>query len=149
MTLPKTFNNLFGFERGLWQRQSGWCWHVPKTSVFGKEKELLVSSLFIVFEAHRGGETFRPDSFQPKAYTTSATTATIAKKITPKPDAFILPMVIVDAIHVSQNFFILISLIVMCMYSTTGTDGDVLTGLVNRRGKHLNLRLRIENVASA
>jgi hypothetical protein len=31
MALPKTFNNWFGFERGLWQRQSGCFERVPKT----------------------------------------------------------------------------------------------------------------------
>jgi hypothetical protein len=35
LTLPKTFNNWLGFERGLWQRQSGCFTHVPITSVFG------------------------------------------------------------------------------------------------------------------
>jgi hypothetical protein len=30
---PKTFNNCLGFERGLWQRKSGWFAAVPKTSV--------------------------------------------------------------------------------------------------------------------
>jgi len=34
MVLPKTFNNCFGFERGLWRRQSGCFEHVPKTSDF-------------------------------------------------------------------------------------------------------------------
>jgi hypothetical protein len=36
MTLPKTFNNLWCFERGFWWRQSGWFAGVPKTSVFGR-----------------------------------------------------------------------------------------------------------------
>jgi hypothetical protein len=34
LTLPKIFNNLLGFERGLWQRQSGCFGHVPKRSVY-------------------------------------------------------------------------------------------------------------------
>jgi hypothetical protein len=33
-TLPKTFNNHLGFERGLWQRQLGCFLHVPKTTGF-------------------------------------------------------------------------------------------------------------------
>jgi len=32
---PKTFNNHKGFERGLWQRKTGWFELVPKTSVCG------------------------------------------------------------------------------------------------------------------
>jgi hypothetical protein len=35
LTLPKTFNNWLGFERCLWQRQSGSFERVPKTGVFG------------------------------------------------------------------------------------------------------------------
>ncbi|MFT6103615.1 MAG: hypothetical protein ACJA1E_000027 [Paracoccaceae bacterium] len=34
MTLPKTFNNWLGFERGFWQRQSGRGAHIPETRVF-------------------------------------------------------------------------------------------------------------------
>lgn len=33
---PKTFNNLSGFERGLWQRRLRRNGYVPKTSVFGR-----------------------------------------------------------------------------------------------------------------
>jgi hypothetical protein len=39
MTLPKTFNNWLGFERGFWQGQPGQGAHVPKTSVFGTTSE--------------------------------------------------------------------------------------------------------------
>jgi|MDTG01.2.fsa_nt_gb hypothetical protein len=31
----ESLNNHSGFERGLWQRQSGWFGLVPQTSVFG------------------------------------------------------------------------------------------------------------------
>jgi hypothetical protein len=31
---PKTFNNPNGFERGLWQRKTGWFELVPITSVY-------------------------------------------------------------------------------------------------------------------
>lgn len=32
--LPQTFNNLLGFEPGLWWRKSGWFEGVSKRSVF-------------------------------------------------------------------------------------------------------------------
>jgi hypothetical protein len=36
MVIPKTFNNHFGFERGLWQRKTG-CFSEPaKKERFGK-----------------------------------------------------------------------------------------------------------------
>jgi hypothetical protein len=41
-TLPKTFNNLFGFERGLCQRQSRQFAYVPKTSVFERASSIRV-----------------------------------------------------------------------------------------------------------
>ncbi len=34
----KTFNYPMGFERGLWQRESGWSLQVPKGSVFGADR---------------------------------------------------------------------------------------------------------------
>jgi hypothetical protein len=39
LTLPKTFNNWSGFERGLWQRQSQQGATVPITRVFGTGAE--------------------------------------------------------------------------------------------------------------
>ena len=32
---PKTCINPSGFERGLWQRQTGWLGHIPRRRFFG------------------------------------------------------------------------------------------------------------------
>lgn len=44
----KTFNNPFNFERGLWQRQSGWFEDVPITRVFGRDCRFVVPPLPIL-----------------------------------------------------------------------------------------------------
>jgi len=44
-SLPKTFNNPVGFERGLWRRKRGSFADVPITSVFGRTAEIQAARL--------------------------------------------------------------------------------------------------------
>jgi len=44
----KTFNNILGFERGLWHRQTMWFAGVPKMRAFGKGRMHVSYSLFFL-----------------------------------------------------------------------------------------------------